>query len=144
MSKNEQWQGGSNTEQYRGQFRQYQHPQIQENHLIHRLRPQMAAEEIVFLPGKRSKMQPKCGMRLQCDSVTSVACHIPQCKLIAVVGAQPRQLLVALHRAAHRYLSQLKQLTDPPTKNKHGQLWNVQEERELINFLSNHKVKVWG
>ena len=55
---------------------------------------------------------PKCGMRLQCDYMTSIAYRIP-CTLIAAAGAQPKQLLIALHGVAHRP-SQLRQLIEPP------------------------------
>ena len=53
-------------------------------------------------------------MRLQCDYVTSIAYHIP-CTVVAAAGAQPRQLLIALHGTAHRP-SQLRQLTEHPPK----------------------------
>lgn len=56
----------------------------------------------------------KCGVRLQCDCMTSIAYCIP-CTLIAAAGAQLRQLLIALHGVAHQP-SQLRQLTEHPPK----------------------------
>ena len=60
------------------------------------------------------KKGPKCGVRLQCDCVTSVAYCIP-CTLIAAAGVQPRQLLIALHGVTHQP-SQLRQPTEHPPK----------------------------
>ena len=76
--------------------------------------------------------------------MASVAYHTPQCTLVTVAEALPRQLLVVLHGATHRCLSQLRQLTKPRTadtaETKHGQ-WSIQEERDLISYLSNHKAE---
>ena len=91
----------------------------------------MVAEKIFFSSKRKG---PKCGMRLWCDYVTSVAYRIPCSSRIPTQAAPnsppwgcPQTISTeAVDRA--------------PTNTKHGQ-WSIQEERELIEFLSNHKAE---
>ena len=75
---------------------------------------------------------PKCGMRLQCDCVSCLSHPMHTC----CISRSPTQ---AASDSPPQGPSQPRQLT-APTETKHS-LWSIQEERELIDFLSNHKAE---